>query len=129
MVENLLFIVTDNEGIKHTYYDREYAYNCYENCGTKLETKTKSLIPVYETIIEEPNFNLERIREDLTIKETTEARRKANKKYDSANCKGYYIKLNRNTDAKIIEYLEREDIQVQTLFKELVLERIANEMN
>ena len=37
---------------------------------------------------------------------TTEARRRANTKYDAANTKGLYLKLNLNTDADIINWLE-----------------------
>lgn len=36
----------------------------------------------------------------------TEARKKANAKYDSSHTKGLYLKLNTGTDADILEYLE-----------------------
>ena len=42
----------------------------------------------------------------LTMPKNTEARLKANAKYDKKTIKGMYLKLNRNTDADIIEHLE-----------------------
>ena len=36
----------------------------------------------------------------------TDAQRRANAKYDAANTKGLYLKLNVNSDADIIDWLE-----------------------
>ena len=51
----------------------------------------------------------------------TEARRRANAKYDSANTKQYHLKLNLNTDADIIEYFEGKE-SVQGYIKRLIRE-------
>jgi hypothetical protein len=50
---------------------------------------------------------------------TSEAQKRASTKYDKANTKGIYLKLNRTTDADIIEYLEKAD-NVQGLIKDLI---------
>lgn len=50
---------------------------------------------------------------------TTEARRRANKKYDEKNTIGFYLKLNLKTDADIIEKLESVPAK-QTYIKDLI---------
>lgn len=105
-VDNYNYVVTDYNGIKHTHYDRSYALKWYENFGVKLEIETKDLFPKKEVILDQPNFALERIREDLTLKQTTTARRKANEKYDKINTKMYCMKLNLNTDLDVINFLD-----------------------
>ena len=50
---------------------------------------------------------------------TKEAKRMASAKYDKANTKGIYLKLNKNTDADIIERLE-ESGNVQGYIKSLI---------
>ena len=55
---------------------------------------------------------------------TTEAQKKAGANYDRRNTKGLYLKLNKKTDADIIEYLESVD-NVQGLLKQLIREHIA----
>lgn len=54
---------------------------------------------------------------------TSEAQKRASAKYDKANTKGIYLKLNRTTDADIIEYLEKAD-NVQGLIKDLIRKEI-----
>ena len=54
-------------------------------------------------------------------KQLTEAKRKAIKKYDSANTKQIHLKLNLNTDAAILEHLEKQK-SVQGYIKELIKE-------
>lgn len=49
----------------------------------------------------------------------TEARRRAVKKYDKTHTKQYHLKLNVNTDAKIIEHLDRIG-NVQGYIKQLI---------
>ncbi len=49
----------------------------------------------------------------------TEAQRRSNAKYDKANTKGIYLKLNTKTDADIIEKLKSVPA-VQTYIKELI---------
>ena len=53
----------------------------------------------------------------------TKAQIKASAKYDKENTKGIYLKLNRTTDADIIEYLKGVD-NVQGLIKKLIREKI-----
>ena len=50
---------------------------------------------------------------------TKEAKRRASAKYDKANTKGIYLKLNKNTDADIIERLEESE-NVQGYIKTLI---------
>ena len=50
---------------------------------------------------------------------TKEAKRRASSKYDKANTKGIYLKLNKNTDADIIERLDESE-NVQGYIKTLI---------
>ena len=50
---------------------------------------------------------------------TSKAQLKASAKYDKANTKGIYLKLNNTTDADIIEFLNNCD-NVQGTIKELL---------
>lgn len=50
---------------------------------------------------------------------TTKAQLKASAKYDKANTKGIYLKLNKTTDADIIEYLSNQD-NIQGYIKSLI---------
>ncbi|MBR2159980.1 MAG: hypothetical protein IJ938_01560 [Clostridia bacterium] len=56
---------------------------------------------------------------------TKEAKRRASAKYDKANTKGIYLKLNKNTDADIIEYLEEVE-NVQGYIKTLIRKDMDN---
>lgn len=58
----------------------------------------------------------------------TEAQKKASKKYDAANTRTFTIKLNYNTDADAIAYLETLG-NVQGLIKDLIRERIRGLTN
>lgn len=105
---------------------RDVAFDYYaNNAGSKIETVTKDLFPTVTTIIEDTDFNLERIRKDLTIKKTSEALRKAVDKYDKEHTKSYLIKLNCSTDKDIIDYLESLSNK-QGFIKELIREHIKN---
>ena len=57
----------------------------------------------------------------------SQAKRDCNKRYDEKNTKVYTMKLNRNTDADIIEKLESVD-KVQTYIKELIRRDISGKM-
>lgn len=50
---------------------------------------------------------------------TTEAQKRASKKYDEKNTIGFYLKLNLRTDADIIEKLESVPAK-QTYIKDLI---------
>ena len=52
-------------------------------------------------------------------KELTDAKRKAIKKYDSANTVQVHLKLNKNTDADIIEWIGQQD-NVQGRIKQMI---------
>ena len=56
---------------------------------------------------------------------TTKAQSRASAKYDKANTKGIYLKLNKNTDADIIEYLEEVE-NVQGYIKTLIRKDMDN---
>lgn len=53
----------------------------------------------------------------------TEAQKRASEKYDKANTIGIYLKLNKNTDADIIEHLKRIE-NVQGYIKKLIRDSI-----
>lgn len=50
----------------------------------------------------------------------TKAQSRASAKYDKANTKGIYLKLNKTTDADIIDYLKEVD-NVQGYIKKLII--------
>ena len=51
----------------------------------------------------------------------TDAQKRASAKYDKANTKGIYLKLNKNKDVDLINYLENDVNNVQGLIKELLI--------
>lgn len=55
---------------------------------------------------------------------TTDAKRRANAKYDKENTKGIYLKLNKTTDDDIIGYLDNNVNNIQGLIKELIRRHI-----
>ena len=57
---------------------------------------------------------------------TTDARKRANAKYDAANTKRITVKLNFNTDADILTWLEQHD-KAQTAIKAAIREQIKRE--
>lgn len=56
----------------------------------------------------------------------TKAQARASAKYDKDNTKGIYLKLNKTTDADIIEYLSKVD-NVQGLIKDLIRRHIRGD--
>ena len=52
-------------------------------------------------------------------KKLTEAKREAIKRYDAKNTKQIHLKLNRNTDAELIRWLEDQE-NVQGYIKSLI---------
>lgn len=56
----------------------------------------------------------------------TEAQKRASKKYDAKNTRTFTIKLNYNTDADVISYLETVD-NVQGLIKALIRRHIVKD--
>ena len=56
-------------------------------------------------------------------KKLTDAKRRANQKYDAANTKQLKLKLNLKTDADILEHLAKQD-NVQGYIKNLIREDI-----
>ena len=55
---------------------------------------------------------------------TTNAKSRASAKYDKEHTKGIYLKLNKETDEIILEYLSNNVNNVQGLIKELLLRHI-----
>ena len=118
-MENYYYRVTDRNGTRHSYYRKDDAFSCYNNVGIKIETVTKDLFPTITLVVDSAGFNTERIRDDMTIKKTTEALRKAVDKYDKANTVQIKMKLNQNTDADILAHLEGIENK-QGYLKELI---------
>lgn len=52
-------------------------------------------------------------------KDLTDAKRKAIAKYDASNTRQFHLKLNKNTDAEIIQHLDRQQ-NIQGYLKELI---------
>ena len=57
---------------------------------------------------------------------TTEARRRANAKYDARMARNLTVKFNRETDADILEYLEQQTSKA-ALIKQAIRDYIATE--
>lgn len=58
---------------------------------------------------------------------TTKAQSRASAKYDKEHTKGIYLKLNKETDADIIGYLEETE-NVQGLIKSLIRKEMIKTM-
>ena len=58
---------------------------------------------------------------------TTNAKSRASAKYDKEHTKGIYLKLNKETDADIIGYLEETE-NVQGLIKSLIRREMVKTM-
>lgn len=56
---------------------------------------------------------------------TTKAQSRASAKYDKTHTKGIYLKLNKETDADIINFLSLHESSNQGLIKELLREYMA----
>ena len=123
LMENYYYRVTDSKGVKHSYYRQSDAFHCYNYDGVRIATVTKDLFPVINVVIDTAGFDTERIRKDMTVKETTEALRRAVDKYDKDNTRQFKIKLNNTTDKDIIEYLDTLSNK-QGFIKELIREHI-----
>ena len=52
---------------------------------------------------------------------SSEAQRKAVRKYDAENARQFHLKLNKKTDEKLIEWLDKQD-KIQTYIKKLIEE-------
>lgn len=55
---------------------------------------------------------------------TSEAQKKAVAKYDAANTRKITVKLNRNTDKDILDWLEKHE-KMQTAIKEAIRDHIS----
>lgn len=119
----LIYQATNKYGITYQNFDRESVMSWYErNEGTKIISKTKDLFPVIN-VIAEKHIDVNNLREDDTLNITTVAQRRAILKYDKKTAKGIYLKLNKETDKEIIEFLEHEENK-QGLIKELILKEM-----
>lgn len=67
----------------------------------------------------EKSINIEIEKIDDFLKKTSDAQIRANAKYDKRYTKGIYLKLNKKTDADIIDHLRQVD-KVQTYIKKLI---------
>lgn len=119
-MEDVYYRVYKEDGSFHSYYRATDALREYHNFnGTKIATVTKDLFPTITVVINEPGLDPERIRKDLTVKQTTEAMRRAVAKYDKENTKQVTLKLNKNTDKELIEFLDGLENK-QGFIKELI---------
>lgn len=111
------------------FCNRDSAFDYFESHkGYKIETYDSIDNPTIKVIVDEKNFNIERIRKDLTIKKTSEALRKAITKYDKQNTKQINLKLNKITDKEILDYLDRVENK-QGIIKEVLKEYIEKNID
>lgn len=124
MMNDYIYYSENNLGKVFCHYDREETFKWYEkNNGIKIYTKTKDLFPKINVIVDSPNVDIENIRKDDIVNETSVALRKAVAKYDKKNTKQIALKLNINTDKDILEALENIGVgNKQTLIKEAIRE-------
>lgn len=124
MLDEFIYYVENKLGDVHIYSDREYAFDYYAQAnGVKIWTKTKDLFPTINIIVDKPNVDINNIRKDNIVNETSVALRKAVAKYDKENTKQVKLKLNRTTDDAIIKKLEDVD-NIQGYIKQLILKDI-----
>ncbi|MBQ0112045.1 MAG: hypothetical protein KBT03_02850 [Bacteroidales bacterium] len=126
MINDYIYYTENAYGKVFCHYDRNETFEWYErNNGTKIWSQTKDLFPEIKVIVDEPNVDIENIREDDTLNKSTPNHRKSVAKYDSVNTKQFKLKLNLKTDEAIIEKLKSLD-NVQGYIKNLILNDIAN---
>ena len=135
-----IYELSKSEYIQEDWYYRIYTakdkfYNCLRRNDAYEYYKTYKGIRIdivykngdgVKTIVNCPNMDLERLRDDFSIKKTNKSTRKAIAKYDKENTKTICLKLNLNTDADIINYLELSNNK-NGLIKELLRKEILQE--
>lgn len=103
---------------------RDYAYDYFVNNNCEKIVYVDKLDWTNETIIvDKRGFEMERIRNDFSIKKTKPALRRAVSKYDKNNTKQFCLKLNKNNDKEIIDYLDTLENK-QGFIKDLILNEI-----
>ena len=118
-VDDYLYIVYYPNGEHHYTLKGADAYDRYLKEGIRLDRKTKDLFPTYETLLQ---------REEVTpMRKNQKSKKQLQKieksKYDmdyaKDNIKQVKFTLNRNTDADIIEHLDKVENK-QGYLKELI---------
>lgn len=82
----------------------------------------------YTVIVDGKGFDIRNIREDDSLIKTEYSMRKAIDKYDKNNTKQFKMKLNKKTDADIIEFLENQE-NIQGTLKELIRQEIKKSVD
>ena len=105
--DDYLYIIYYPDGNRSISANGAEAYEKYLKDGIRLDRKTKDLFPVYETLLEK-----EYVKPVRTNQKTRKQIQKIEKsKYDmdyaKDNIKQVKFTLNKNTDADIIEHLDR----------------------
>lgn len=123
----------NEQGQQYAHYIKSYVLDWYSanNGNLILECNGDRDIKgnfKYTTIVDVENFDVRKIREDNSLIKTSISTLKAIDKYDKQNTKQVKMKLNRKTDADIIEYLEKQE-NVQGLLKELIRKEIEKKSN
>lgn len=128
-----MFWKASNEyGERFAHYKKEEVLNWYTNHNGNLiqgyDGSDENLNLKYYTIVDTKGFDVRNIRDDETLIKTSVSMRKAIDKYDKNNTKQIKMKLNKNTDADIIAFLENQE-NIQGKLKELIRQEIKNQNN
>lgn len=129
-----MFWKASNEyGEQYAHYIKNYVLDWYTNHNGNLiqecnGDRTEKGYFKYSTIVDVKGFDVKNIREDNTLIKTSVSMRKAIDKYDKENTKQIKMKLNKNTDADIIAFLESQD-NIQGKLKELIRKEIKENSN
>lgn len=124
--EDWYYMVYKEDGSSYRFLRRQEALKEYERNGIKLDIVYKSIDRTHKTIIDRPNIDIERVRNDLSIKKTTKNQRNAIEQWNKANTRQIALKLNKNTDADILGYLEKLENK-NGFIKDLIREHIEKE--
>lgn len=120
-----IYVLTLQDGTEHREYLRENAFEYYKrNHCIRIATETKDLFPTRRVIVNKQDYDLNNVDENDYIRKTTIKRRKQLLDYDNTHCKQFKLKLNLETDADVIEFLQNSG-NMQGTIKELIREKIA----
>lgn len=123
---------TNELGEQYAHYIKSYVLDWYTNHNgnaiLEYDGNDEKGYLKYNTIVNEKGFDVRNIREDNTLIKTSVSMRKAIDKYDKENTKQIKMKLNKNTDADIIAFLESQD-NIQGKLKELIRKEIKENSN
>lgn len=123
----MFYLATNENGERFAHYRKNDVLNWYaEHNGNKIFAHYSSGVTNnYTTIVDGVGYDIRNIREDDSLIKTEYSMRKAIDKYDKNNTKQFKMKLNKKTDADIIEFLENQS-NIQGTLKELIRQQIKN---